>query len=125
MRITQAVVIEDDPDASRLMARILKAHGVQEVHQAPDGQAGIEVVQSTHPDLIILDLMMPHIDGFGVLERLKVDEDLRDVPVVVVTAKDLTPDERARLTGQVQALLRKGSFLDDSVLQDLIDEKLG
>jgi threonine synthase len=124
-RITQAVVIEDDPDASRLMARILKAHGVQEVHQAPDGQAGIEVVQSTHPDLIILDLMMPHIDGFGVLERLKVDEDLRDVPVVVVTAKDLTPDERARLTGQVQALLRKGSFLDDSVLQDLIDEKLG
>mgnify|MGYP000741427835 CR=1 FL=1 len=123
-RITQAIVIEDDPDASRLMARILKAHGVQEIRQAFDGQTGIEAVQHIRPDLIILDLMMPHIDGFGVLERLKADENLRDVPVVVVTAKDLTPDERARLTGQVRSLLHKGSFLDGSVLQDLLDEKL-
>jgi CheY-like chemotaxis protein len=69
--------------------------------------------------------MMPNIDGFGVLDRLKVDEQLRDVPVIIVTAKDLTNDERARLTGQVQGLLSKGSFIDEEVLQNLLDEKLG
>jgi threonine synthase len=106
------------------MTRILQAHGVQSVYQAFDGQAGIEMVQQVVPDLIILDLMMPNVDGFGVLDRLKVDEKLRDVPVVVVTAKDLTPDERSRLSGQVQTLLQKGSFIDDETLQDLIDEKL-
>jgi len=89
-----------------------------------DGQSGIELVQKVHPDLIILDLMMPNIDGFGVLDRLKADEALRNVPVVVVTAKDLTNDERARLTGQVQSLLSKGSFIDDAILQDLLKEKL-
>jgi threonine synthase len=123
-RVGQVVVIEDDEAASTLMTRILQANGAQHVHQAFDGQAGIELVQKVHPDLIILDLMMPNIDGFGVLDRLKADEALRNVPVVVVTAKDLTNEERARLSGQVQSLLSKGSFIDDVILQDLLKEKL-
>ncbi len=123
-RVGQVVVIEDDEGASTLMARILQAHGVQHVHQAFDGQSGIDLVNQVHPDLIILDLMMPNIDGFGVLDRLKADETLRNVPVVVVTAKDLTNDERSRLSGQVQSLLSKGSFIDDTILQDLLNEKL-
>ena len=124
-RVGQVVVIEDDIDASTLMTRILKAHGVSSVHQAYDGQEGIDLVQRIQPDLIILDLMMPNIDGFGVLDRLKVDEALRDVPVIVVTAKDLTGEERARLSGQVQGLLSKGSFIDEDALQHLLNEKLG
>jgi threonine synthase len=124
-RVARVVVIEDDPGASQLMARILRAYGVGEVYQAPDGRMGIDMVEQVRPDLIVLDLMMPNIDGFGVLERLKADDTLRDVPVVVVTAKDLTADERRRLSGQVQSLLQKGSLLDDSILQDLINEKLG
>ncbi len=123
-RIGRVVVIEDDPDASQLMARILKAHGVGEVLEARDGESGIETVQGTRPDLIVLDLMMPGIDGFGVLDCLKEDEDLRDVPVIVVTAKDLTNEERSRLMGQVESLLQKGAFIDDTMLQDLIDEEL-
>lgn len=123
-RIGRVVVIEDDNGAAQLMMRILKAHGVAEVLHAPDGQAGIDMVQNIHPDLIVLDLMMPGVDGFGVLDRLKVDKALHDVPVIVVTAKDLTTDERARLLGQVQSLLQKGSFLDDTTLQGLIDEQL-
>jgi threonine synthase len=123
-RITKVVVIEDDLAASRLMTRILRAYGVPEVLEAPDGQAGIEIVQQTYPDLIVLDLAMPGVDGFGVLDRLKEDDQLRDVPVVIVTAKDLTNDERIRLSDQVHSLLQKGSFMDDDVLQGLIDEKL-
>ncbi|MBN1427961.1 MAG: pyridoxal-phosphate dependent enzyme [Anaerolineae bacterium] len=124
-RVGRVVVIEDDPGASKLMARILRAHGVQDVYLAPDGEAGIEMVQSVRPDIIVLDLMMPGMDGFGVLDRLKADESLRDVPVVIVTAKDLTADERARLAGQVQGLLQKGSLIEDGVLQELIDKTLG
>lgn len=123
-RIGTVVVIEDDPDASRLMKRILEAYGVPEVLQAYDGLEGINVVQQQRPDLIVLDLYMPGIDGFGVLNRLKADEQLSDVPVVIVTAKDLTNEERARLSEQVHTLLQKGSFMDSSALQDLIDEQL-
>jgi len=124
-RVGRVVVIEDDPGASKLMARILRAHGVKDVYLAPDGEAGIEMVQSVRPDIIVLDLMMPGMDGFGVLDELKSDETLRDVPVVIVTAKDLTADERARLAGQVQGLLQKGSLIEDGVLQELIDKTLG
>lgn len=124
-RVSHVVVIEDDENASTLMARILKAHGVSEVHQAFDGKQGIEMLQTVQPDLIILDLMMPNVDGFGVLDRLKGDERLKHVPVIIVTAKDLTHDERTRLTGQVQGLLSKGSFIDDNMLLNLLDEKLG
>ncbi len=124
-QISKVVVIEDDRSASELMARILQAYGVPEVLQAPDGSAGIQMVRQVRPDLVVLDLMMPGIDGFGVLDHLKSDERLRDVPVIVVTAKDLTNEERARLKGRVQSLLQKGSFIDEAILQGLIDEKLG
>lgn len=124
-RISRVVVIEDDAGAAQLMARILQAHGVEEVFQAPDGLAGIQMVQETLPDLIVLDLMMPGVDGFGVLDCLKTDRNLHDVPIVVVTAKDLTAEERRRLSSQVQSLLQKGSLIDDQALQALVDEKLG
>lgn len=120
----KVVVIEDDSGAAQLMSRILKSVGIPEVLHAGDGETGIRLVTETHPDLIILDLMMPGVDGFQVLDRLKEDETLHDVPVVVVTAKDLTAEERAYLSGRVKSLLQKGSFLDDAVLQDLIEEKL-
>jgi len=123
-RVKRVVVIEDDPGASRLMTRILQSHGVPEVHQAMDGETGIAMVMDVHPDLIVLDLMMPGIDGFQVLNRLKEHEILKDVPVVVVTAKDLTPQERAYLSGHVTSLLQKGSAVDPEVLKSLIEEKL-
>ncbi len=123
--ISRVVVIEDDPGAAQLMKRILQARGVEEVFTANDGQKGIEMVHRVRPDLIVLDLMMPNVDGFGVLDNLKSDNELRDTPVIVVTAKDLTAAEKGRLKGQVQGLLQKGSFIDDEVLRDLLDEKLG
>lgn len=120
----RVLVIEDDPGAAQLMMRILKAHGVAETFHAADGVAGIQQAVAIHPDLIVLDLMMPGVDGFGVLDALKSDDILRDIPVVVVTAKDLTPEERAYLSGRVQSLLQKGAFLDDDELQALIEKNL-
>lgn len=122
--VTRVIVIEDDRGASQLMTRILQANGIKEVYQAFDGRTGIQMVEEKKPDLIVLDLMMPELDGFGVLEWLKSKERLRDVPVVVVTAKDLTVRERNRLNGQVQGLLQKGSFIDDDQLEELLGEIL-
>jgi threonine synthase len=121
-RVVRVVIIEDNPDAARLVERILRAHGDYEILFAPDGQSGIALVQSERPDLIVLDLMMPGVDGFAVLDALKADESLRDVPVIVVTAKDLTPQERQRLSNQVDSLLHKGSFIDEGALQDIIEK---
>ena len=123
-RVRRVAVIEDDPGASRLMTRILQSHGVQDVQAAMDGESGINLVMDVHPDLIVLDLMMPGIDGFQVLDRLKSHEILKDVPVVVVTAKDLTKEEREVLSGRVASLLQKGAAVDPDVLKSLIDEKL-
>jgi len=72
------------------------------------------------PDLILLDMMMPELDGFGVLGGLKEDERLQDVPVIVVTAKDLTATEKRRLSGRVQGLLQKGTFLSTDLLDDVM-----
>jgi threonine synthase len=120
--ISQVIVIEDDPGASTLMTRILRAYGVHDVVQAHDGRSGINLVRSMRPDLVVLDLMMPGVDGFDVLDELKEDQALRAVPVIVVTAKDLTLDERQRLSGQVESLLQKGSFMDDGVLEGLLEK---
>jgi threonine synthase len=65
--------------------------------------------------------MMPEVDGFAVLDALRADEATRDIPVIVVTAKALTPEERDKLTGQIETLLQKGSFMDDELLADVID----
>jgi len=62
---------------------------------------------------------MPDMDGFAVLDALKADEALRDLPVIVVTAKELTQQERQRLQGQIKMLLQKGSFMDDDLLDDI------
>lgn len=124
-RVQRVVVIEDDPAAAQLMSRILKAHGVGEVLEARDGREGIETVQARQPDLVVLDLMMPNVDGFEVLDRLKSDSRFAEVPVIVVTAKDLTAAERRRLAAQADGLLQKGSLLDEDVLETLLSEKLG
>jgi threonine synthase len=79
------------------------------------------LIRRERPDLILLDLMMPELDGFTLLEIVKEEEELRDVPVIVVTAKDLTPEERHRLEGQTESLLQKASFLEEDVLGDILE----
>lgn len=76
------------------------------------------MAQREIPDLIILDLMMPETDGFAVLDSLKQNSQTADIPVIVVTAKELTEEEKNRLKGRVHTLMQKGEFMGD----DLADE---
>jgi len=82
------------------------------------------------PDLIVSDLTMPGIDGFGLVEELKLDPRTKSIPVVVVSAKDITEEERNRLNGHIEALYQKGSlpprkFVDQviHVIEDANEEQ--
>ncbi|MFN8419396.1 MAG: threonine synthase [Anaerolineae bacterium] len=120
-RVRRIVVIEDNVAAGRLITRILQAKGKYEVHLANGGAEGVLLIERVNPDLVITDLMMLDIDGFKVIDALKADEKRRNIPVIVLTAKELTTRERERLSGQISGLLQKGSFMDEDLLQSIVD----
>lgn len=114
----KVLIVDDTEPARRLIRRILQAQGNFDLLEADDGRKAIEMAKSNLPDIIILDLMMPGIDGFGVLDALKADPRTAPIPVIVVTAKELTQDERRRMNGHIHTLMQKGEFLN----HDLLDE---
>jgi threonine synthase len=116
------VVIEDNNDAARLISRILEARGNYNVQVANNGETGLALIRRLKPDLVITDLMMPGVDGFTVIDTLKTDPKLSRIPVVVITAKELTVRERDRLSGQIDMILQKGTFIDEEFVDSLIDE---
>ncbi|MBL7406167.1 response regulator, partial [Escherichia coli] len=79
------------------------------VREAENGLRALESLEAERPSLILLDLMMPEMDGFAFLRALRARPDSRDVPVVVLTAKDITAEDRRRLAGQADRVLAKGS----------------
>jgi len=117
------IVIDDNPSDLRLARRLLETSGSYRVIQAASGREGLKAIYEHEPDLIILDLMLPDVDGFEVLESLQNDHKLRDIPVVVFSAKDLTPDERARLQAQIGSVMEKSSF-DRKRFLSIIEEEL-
>ncbi len=119
-RVQRIAIIEDEPDARRLLRRVLQARGEYQIFEAAGGREGIELVRQHCPDLVLLDLMMPEVDGFEVLEAIRADENLSDTRIIVITAKNLTAGERRRLSGQIELLLQKGSFLDDDLLEEIL-----
>jgi len=118
-RFSRVVVVDDTPEARRLIRRILQSQGDFEIFEATSGREAIELVNKEHPDLVILDLMMPEVDGFAVLDALRSNPDTANIPVIVATAKELTMDEKSRLQGQIQSLMLKGDFLNDEFLEEV------
>jgi CheY-like chemotaxis protein len=115
----EVLVIDDQADDILLIRRMLEAQHRFQVIEADGGQTGIDLVHQHKPHVIILDLMMPDVDGFAVLEALKREPDTRDIPVLVITAKELTENEQQQLNGHVEVLLRKGLFSEQELLDDL------
>ncbi|MCX7681601.1 MAG: pyridoxal-phosphate dependent enzyme [Anaerolineae bacterium] len=119
-RVRTIAIIEDDPKARLLLRRILQTRGDYQIFEASDGAMGLEMVRRERPDIILMDLMMPGMDGFELLEALKADERARDIPVIVISAKELTPAERERLSGQIETLMQKGDFTDEELLEEIL-----
>ena len=118
-RVKRIAIIEDNPDATRLIRRILQSQGNYFIDEATNGADGLALIRETRPNLVILDLMMPGVDGFTVVDTMKTDSLLRHIPIIVITAKELTPIEKRRLSGKIKGLLQKGSFMDVDLLRDI------
>ncbi len=118
-RFPRIAIVDDHPDVRRLIRRILQSQGNYTLFEATNGREAIELAKRELPNLIILDLMMPEMDGFAVINELKKDPDTAEIPVIVVTAKELTPAERDRLRGHIQTLMQKGDFLNDELLDEV------
>jgi GAF domain-containing protein/DNA-binding response OmpR family regulator len=117
--VNTILVVDDEPSAVQLLKRILAGQPDYRVVDAAGGAQALAMVQSDKPDLILLDLMMPEIDGFTVLESLKSNAATHDIPVIVVTAKEITADDRERLNGKMAALYNKGMFTAEQLLADI------
>ncbi|MBX3652038.1 MAG: response regulator [Burkholderiales bacterium] len=104
----KVLVIDDDDFMRNGVCQSLRRDG-WEVSEAANGRLGIESLGQSRPDVIMLDLMMPEMNGFEFLVEMRGKPEWRDIPVLVVTAKDLTAEERAQLNGHVERVLDKGS----------------
>jgi len=117
--IHEVLVIDDDPNDLRLIEKILKEHGQFNASLAEGGRKGWEAINNTPPDAIILDIFMPDMDGFTILEKLRDDPSLRDIPVLVVSGGGLTNEQQKQLTDYGQRLITKGSLEEGDLISSI------
>jgi len=116
------LIVDDDPGVLDMYAQIVRTQFPQhQVLLAAGGKEALHLLQTSCPDLVLLDLMMPEVDGFGVLEAMQKMETTCQIPVVVISAKTLTEEEMARLNRSVAAVLRKGIFSSTETLVHIKD----
>src|SRR5690606_13421031 len=101
----------------------LQASGEYHMIEATSGRAGLKTIYEHRPELVILDLMLPDMDGFTLVEKLKADSELAGIPIIISSAKDLSPEELARLDSKIHALLTK-SPLDRDRIPTIIKDVL-
>jgi CheY-like chemotaxis protein len=115
---TKVLIIEDDAATRQLVRRVLGRGGWQ-VDEAENGRIALQRVESTPPDLILLDLMMPEMDGFEFVSQLRNRDGWNRIPIVVMTAKDITEEDRERLSGSVVRILEKGAYSRDGLVSEI------
>jgi DNA-binding response OmpR family regulator len=114
----KVLIVDDDPQVRDMLSRTLEREDWV-VSTAEDGRAGLDAMTANTPDLILLDLMMPRMDGFEFVSELRKHQHWRSIPIVVITAKTLTKEDRLLLQGHVQKVLQKGDFSLDALLAEL------
>jgi CheY-like chemotaxis protein len=118
-KVRGSVLLVDDEEAAReTVKRSLDREG-WDLHEVASGREALEFLESHTPSVILLDLMMPEMDGFEVVAEMQRNERWRSIPVVVITAKDLTDEDRSRLNGHVARIFRKGTIARDELLSEL------
>jgi CheY-like chemotaxis protein len=115
----RALLVDDDEVVRRSVRQALEPIGWT-VIEAENGQVAVDTLTTGRPDVIILDLMMPKMDGFEFMDELRGRSDWREIPVVVITAKDLTEEDRNRLNGGVERIIQKSNR--DEMLRQLSRE---
>jgi CheY-like chemotaxis protein len=101
-----------------MLMRILTKDGYQ-IASAENGLMALKEIEKTQPDLILLDLMMPEMDGFELVEQLRQNPAWLKIPIIVLTAKDITVEERSQLQGRVQTIFQKGGYRREQLLKEI------
>lgn len=114
------LVVEDHDDTRQMVRRALEKEGWK-VAEASDGRAGLAKLKESQPDLILLDLMMPGMDGFQFMTEMRKNIAWQRIPVIVVTAKSLTAADRQHLNGYVERILQKGAYNREALLREVRD----
>jgi PAS domain S-box-containing protein len=112
------LVVEDDADTRARLGGTLREQGWH-VTEAADGRAALARIEADHPDLILLDLMLPRMDGFELVEEVRRHKSWESIPIVVITGADLDPEARRRLQGRVEQVLQKGLYGRDELLDEV------
>ena len=115
-RTGTVLVVDDEPKTVEMLADLLRHHGY-EVLQAFGGEQGIEIALEHLPDAIILDLMMPEVTGFDVVQRLREHPSASEIPILIFTAKDITSEDRERLNSHIRTIVPKSG--KDDLLREL------
>ena len=113
------MIVEDDPDTVRLYADLLAEEGL-DVRTAANGREALDRLAESVPSVIVLDLMMPIMDGFTFLERVQNNPVWSHIPVVILTAISLSPKEVARLEKSSAAILVKGRDATENIIESIL-----
>jgi CheY-like chemotaxis protein len=114
------LVVEDDPVMRDMLRRRLEKEDWT-VIEAENGRVALERMTERQPELILLDLMMPEMDGFQFLDEIRKRKDWHAIPVIVVTAKELSAEDRQRLNGSVEKILQKGAYSREDLIREVRD----
>ena len=112
------LIVEDDPMTREMVSKMLIKEGWK-VFTADNGRVALDKMKDNRPEMILLDLMMPEMDGFEFMTEMRKVDDWKAIPVIVITAKDLTQEERQRLEGYVQKVLQKGAYSKEDLLKEI------
>jgi PAS domain S-box-containing protein len=112
------LVVDDDPNVADMLRQFLPESDFS-LESALDGEAGLRAIEAKRPDILLLDLLMPVLDGLGVIERLRANPATCDLPIIVISAKELTVDESARLRETVVLVIKKQGFEGEKMLDEI------
>ena len=115
-----ASIVEDDINVRSMLKRMLEKENCV-VSEAQDGHEALRVMTEQMPQLILLDLMMPNIDGFEFIHLLRLRQDIASIPLIIITARDLTKDDYVRLSGSVQKILQKANHSYVELLEEIVE----
>jgi len=115
--MARVLVIDDEPDVL-LLCRVNLQHAGHEVFEAPDGERGLALAREVRPDAVVIDLMLPAMDGFELLRTLDIDRPTADVPLLVLTAKARETDRARCLRGGADAFITK-PFVPDTLVETI------
>lgn len=121
--VDRVLVVEDDTPTRELVSHMLEKEGWQ-VDGAENGKVALNRMSERAPGLILLDLMMPEMDGFEFVAEMRKNRQWMEIPIIVVTAKDITEEDRMRLNGNVQKIVQKSSFSTVDLLNQIRDVAL-